>query len=74
LVVKLLCDSGLRLMNALRLRIKDVDFQMRQLTVRDGKGAKRMGIVKRVSSHAFLCQFVTILLSRCAATGGFGTD
>jgi integron integrase len=40
LVVKLLYGSGLRLMEALRLRVQDVDFQMKQLTVRDGKGAK----------------------------------
>jgi len=40
IVVKLLYGSGLRLMEALRLRVQDVDFQMKQLTVRDGKGAK----------------------------------
>ena len=40
LVVKLLYGSGLRLLEALRLRVKDVDFGMKQLTVRDGKGAK----------------------------------
>lgn len=40
LVVKLLYGSGLRLMEGLRLRVKDLDFEMRQLTVRDGKGAK----------------------------------
>jgi integron integrase len=40
LVVKLLYGSGLRLMEALRLRVKDVDFAMKQITVRDGKGAK----------------------------------
>ena len=40
LVVKLLYGSGLRLMEALRLRVKDVDFAMRQVTMRDGKGAK----------------------------------
>ena len=40
LVVKLLYGSGLRLMEALRLRVKDLDFEMRQLTVRDGKGSK----------------------------------
>src|SRR4051794_765242 len=40
LVVKLLYGSGLRLMEALRLRVQDVDFGMKQITVRDGKGAK----------------------------------
>jgi integron integrase len=40
LVAKLLYGSGLRLMEALRLRVKDLDFEMKQLTVRDGKGAK----------------------------------
>jgi integron integrase len=40
LVVKLLYGSGLRLMEALRLRVQDLDFAMQALTVRDGKGAK----------------------------------
>jgi integrase len=40
IVVKLLYGSGLRLMEALRLRGKDLDFEMKQLTVRDGKGSK----------------------------------
>ncbi len=40
LIVKLLYGSGLRIMEAARLRIKDVDFQMKQITVRSGKGDK----------------------------------
>ena len=32
--------SGLRLMEALRLRVKDVDFDYEQITVRAGKGEK----------------------------------
>jgi len=40
LVVKILYGSGLRIMEAVRLRIKDVDFQMKQITVRSGKGDK----------------------------------
>lgn len=40
LVAKLLYGSGLRIMEALRLRIKDVDFEMKQVTVRSGKGDK----------------------------------
>jgi integron integrase len=40
LVAKLLYGSGLRIMEAIRLRIKDIDYQMKQLTVRAGKGDK----------------------------------
>lgn len=39
-VVKLLYGCGLRLMECLRLRIKDVDFARGEITVRDGKGMK----------------------------------
>jgi integron integrase len=38
LVVKLLYGSGLRLLEALRLRVKDVDFKMLPVIVRGGKG------------------------------------
>ena len=40
LVVSLLYGSGLRLIECLRLRIKDIDFDYRQIVVRDGKGEK----------------------------------
>jgi integron integrase len=40
LVAQLLYGSGLRLLEALRLRVHDVDFGYRQITVRDGKGLK----------------------------------
>jgi site-specific recombinase XerD len=40
LMGKLLYGSGLRLMECVRLRIKDVDFAQRQIMVRDGKGGK----------------------------------
>lgn len=39
LMGQLLYGSGLRLMECLRLRVKDLDFAQHQLTVRDGKGA-----------------------------------
>ena len=40
LIVSLLYGSGLRVMEALRLRIKDVDFAKREILVREGKGFK----------------------------------
>ncbi len=40
LVVELLYGGGLRLMECLRLRVKDVDIRRREITVRDGKGGK----------------------------------
>jgi integrase len=36
----LLYGSGLRLLECLRLRVKDIDFGYRQITVREGKGGK----------------------------------
>jgi integron integrase len=38
LMAQLMYGSGLRLMEVLRLRVKDLDFQNRQIIVRDGKG------------------------------------
>ncbi|MBI1938415.1 MAG: integron integrase [Ignavibacteriales bacterium] len=40
LVVSLLYGSGLRLAECLNLRIKDIDFDYKQIIVRDGKGEK----------------------------------
>lgn len=40
LIGQLLYGSGLRLMECLRLRVKDLDFAQHQVTVRDGKGEK----------------------------------
>jgi len=40
LVANLLYGAGLRLLEGLRLRVKDLDFRYKQIMVRDGKGAK----------------------------------
>ncbi len=40
LMASLLYGTGMRLMECLRLRVKDLDFAYRQIVVRDGKGQK----------------------------------
>ncbi len=40
LIVKLLYGCGLRGIECVRLRVKDIDFEMNQVVVRDGKGQK----------------------------------
>ncbi len=40
LIVRLLYGSGLRVMEAVRLRVQDINFEMKQITVRSGKGNK----------------------------------
>ncbi len=40
LVCWLLYGAGLRLVECLSLRVKDIDFERNELTIRDGKGAK----------------------------------
>ncbi|MEO8733798.1 MAG: integron integrase [Flavobacteriales bacterium] len=40
LMASLLYGSGMRLMECVRLRAKDVDFELNQICVRDGKGGK----------------------------------
>ena len=40
LLAQLLYGTGMRLLEALRLRVKDVDFEHRAIVVREGKGAK----------------------------------
>ena len=40
LIIRLLYGTGMRLMEAMRLRIKDVEFDGRIILVRDGKGGK----------------------------------
>ena len=40
LAMSLLYGSGLRVSECLRLRVKDIDFDYKQIVVRDGKGKK----------------------------------
>ncbi len=40
LMARLLYGSGMRLMECVRLRVKDIDFERHEITVREGKGGK----------------------------------
>jgi integron integrase len=40
LVASLLYGTGMRLLEGLRLRVKDIDFERREILIRDGKGGK----------------------------------
>lgn len=53
LIARLLYGTGMRLMECMKLRVKDVDFERREITVRDGKGGKdRMTMLPLVLAPA----------------------
>lgn len=49
LMAQLMYGSGLRTMETLRLRIKDIDFDLKQIIVREGKGKKDRSTVLPLS-------------------------
>jgi integron integrase len=54
LMARLLYGGGLHLMDCVRLRVKDVDFERAQIVVRDGKGAKDRVTMLPEALHAEL--------------------
>lgn len=40
LILRLLYDTGMRIMECLRLRVKDIEFTRSEIIIREGKGAK----------------------------------
>jgi integron integrase len=57
LVVSLLYGTGMRILEALRLRVKDIDFARKEILIRDGKGFKDrvtmlpISLVKPLQAH-----------------------
>jgi integron integrase len=74
LIASLLYGSGLRLMEALRLRAKDLDFDYGQITVRAGKGEKdRRTVLPRPLSGPLRDQLARVrLLHEQDLREGFG--
>ena len=62
LIASLLYGSGLRIMETLRLRVKDIDFAQREILVREGKGFKDrvtmlpMSLVEPLKAHLLKVQ------------------
>ena len=54
LIASLLYGTGMRIMEGLRLRVKDVDFKRREILIRDGKGFKDRVTMLPVSLAAAL--------------------
>jgi integron integrase len=74
LIASLLYGSGLRLSEALCLRVKDLDFEYRQIVVRDGKGGKDRvtmlpeGLVAPLQRHLLRVRDT----HDCAVAAGYG--
>ena len=61
LIASLLYGSGLRIMEAVRLRVKDIDFSRNEITVRDGKGENdRLTMLPQSLKRALLVQIETV--------------
>jgi integron integrase len=71
----LLYGSGLRMLECLRLRVKDVDFDRRELTVREGKGDKdRRTMLPEAAVAALQSQIAVVRpLHDRDLSRGFGT-
>jgi len=40
IIATLLYGSGMRLLECMRLRVKDIDFERREILIREGKGVR----------------------------------
>lgn len=74
LMASLLYGSGLRLMECLRLRVKDIDLARNEITVREGKGRKdRKTVLPASLRDALLRQMDSVRVLHAAdLAAGFG--
>ena len=74
LMVIVLYGGGLRLMECLRLRVKDVDLERGQITVREGKGGKDRVTVLARSARSLLLDHLELVrkLHEGDLCAGFG--
>jgi integron integrase len=57
LLARLMYGTGMRVIEALRLRVKDIDFDRAQILIRDSKGAKdRVAMFPRALEHELALQ------------------
>jgi len=75
LLASLLYGSGMRIMECLRLRVKDADFARNEITVRDGKGGKdRRTVLPRALVEPLQREIErTRILHQRDLADGFGT-
>lgn len=75
LMARMLYGSGLRVMECVRLRVHDIDFGMREITVRSGKGFKdRLTILPERLVHALQEQIERVRVMHLQdLKKGFGT-
>ena len=74
LMAKLMYGCGLRISECLRLRIKDIDFDMQTILVREGKGSKDRTTVLPASLAEQLRQQITrtLMLHKIDLENGYG--
>ena len=61
LIVRLLYGTGMRLLETLRLRIKDIDFIRDEIVIREGKGSKDRVTMLPISLSARLCAHLAVV-------------
>ena len=74
LMAALLYGTGMRLMECVRLRVKDIDFARNEIVVRDGKGAKdrRVPLPRKLVEHLHAAIERTRLLHQHDIARGLG--